>query len=59
MIEIIKNVNNISDLEVNNIITRVKALIVTSNNKILLGHSFLNINFQEGMLRIMKLYCQL
>lgn len=48
MIEIIKNVNNISSLEVNNIITRVKALIVTSNKKILLGHSFCEYQFPGG-----------
>ena len=48
MIEIIKNVNNISNLEVNNIITRVKAIIITSDNKILLGHSFCEYQFPGG-----------
>lgn len=48
MIEIIKNINNVSDLEVNNNVTRVKALIITSDNKILLGHSFCEYQFPGG-----------
>lgn len=48
MIEIVKNINNISNLEVNNVITRVKAIIVTSDNKILLGHSFCEYQFPGG-----------
>ena len=45
MIEIVKNKSNISEEEINNIITRVKALIITSDNKILLGHSFCEYQF--------------
>ena len=36
MIELIKNKSNINESEINNIITRVKALIITSDNRILL-----------------------
>lgn len=32
MIELIKNKSNINESEINNIITRVKALIITSDN---------------------------
>lgn len=48
MIEIIKNKNNIGEEEINNVITRVKALIITSDNKILLGHSFCEYQFPGG-----------
>lgn len=48
MIELIKNKSNIKESEVNNIITRVKALIITSNNKILLGHSHSEYQFPGG-----------
>ena len=48
MIEIVKNKSNISEEEINNIITRVKALIITSDNKILLGHSFCEYQFPGG-----------
>ena len=48
MIEIIKNKNNLSELEINNIVTRVKALIINSNNQILLGHSYCEYQFPGG-----------
>lgn len=48
MIEIIKNINNLSELEINNIVTRVKALIINSNNQILLGHSYCEYQFPGG-----------
>lgn len=43
-----KNKSNIKESEVNNVITRVKALIITSNNKILLGHSHSEYQFPGG-----------
>ena len=48
MIELIKNKSNINESEINNIITRVKALIITSDNKILLGHSHSEYQFPGG-----------
>lgn len=48
MIEIIKNKNNIGEEEINNVITRVKALIITSDNRILLGHSHCEYQFPGG-----------
>ena len=48
MIEIVKNINSIKEEEVNNVVTRVKALIVTSDNNILLGHSFCEYQFPGG-----------
>lgn len=48
MIEIVKNKNNIGEEEINNVITRVKALIITSDNKILLGHSHCEYQFPGG-----------
>ena len=48
MIELVKNKNSLLDSEINNIITRVKALIITSDNKILLGHSHMEYQFPGG-----------
>lgn len=48
MIEIVKNKSNINEEEINNVITRVKALIITSDNKILLGHSYSEYQFPGG-----------
>ena len=48
MIKIIKNRNNILDEDITKVITRVKALIITSDNKILLGHSFCEYQFPGG-----------
>ncbi len=48
MLEIIKNINNLKDKDINNIVTRVKALIITSDNKILLGHSYCEYQFPGG-----------
>lgn len=48
MIEIVKNKSNIGEEEINNVITRVKALIITSDNKILLGHSYSEYQFPGG-----------
>ena len=43
-----QNLLLIKESEVNNVITRVKALIITSNNKILLGHSHSEYQFPGG-----------
>lgn len=48
MIEIIKNNNNLNEFEINNTVTRVKALIINSNNQILLGHSYCEYQFPGG-----------
>ena len=48
MIELIKNKNNIKEFDVNNVVTRVKALIITSDNRILLGHSHSEYQFPGG-----------
>ena len=48
MIEIVKNKSNINEEEINNVITRVKALIITSDNRILLGHSYSEYQFPGG-----------
>lgn len=48
MIALVKNKNSLLDSEINNIITRVKALIITSDNKILLGHSHMEYQFPGG-----------
>lgn len=48
MIVLTKNKNNLLDNDINNVITRVKALIITSDNKILLGHSHLEYQFPGG-----------
>ncbi len=48
MIKIIKNKYNISDEVITDTITRVKALIITSDNKILLAHSFCSYQFPGG-----------
>ena len=34
MIELIKNKNDIKEFDVNNVVTRVKALIITRDNRI-------------------------
>lgn len=48
LIEILKNIDNISDEEVNKTIIRVKAVIVNSNEFVLLGHSHLEYQFPGG-----------
>ena len=48
MIEIVKNKNNLLESDINNEVTRVKALIITSDNKILLGHSHCEYQFPGG-----------
>lgn len=48
MIELIKNKNDIKEFDVNNVVTRVKALIITSDNRILLGHSHSEYQFPGG-----------
>lgn len=48
MIEIIKNINNLDEIEINNVVTRVKALIINSNKQILLGHSYCEYQFPGG-----------
>ena len=48
MIEITKNKDNISDDEITETVTRVKALIINSNNSILLGHSHCEYQFPGG-----------
>lgn len=48
MLELVKNKNGLIDSEVTNIITRVKALIITSDKKILLGHSHMEYQFPGG-----------
>ena len=48
MIEIIKNKDNVKDSEVTETVTRVKALIINSNNNILLGHSHCEYQFPGG-----------
>ena len=48
MIEILKNKDNIKESEVTETIVRVKALIINSNNSILLGHSHCEYQFPGG-----------
>ena len=48
MIEIVKNKDNIQDSEINETVIRVKALIINSNNSILLGHSHCEYQFPGG-----------
>ena len=48
MIEITKNKDNIQDSEINETVIRVKALIINSNNCILLGHSHCEYQFPGG-----------
>ncbi len=48
MIEILKNNADIKDSEVTETIVRVKALIINSENKILLGHSYCEYQFPGG-----------
>lgn len=48
VIEILKNKNNIKDSEITETIVRVKAIIINSENKILLGHSYYEYQFPGG-----------
>ena len=48
MIEIIKNKDNLTDKDIDEIITRVKALIVNSKREILLGYSYYEYQFPGG-----------
>lgn len=50
MINIVKNKYNIKDIDVNKVIIRVKALIINSDNMILLGHSYSEYQFPGGHL---------
>lgn len=48
MIEIFKNKDNLKDYEITETVTRVKALIINSNNDILLGYSYFEYQFPGG-----------
>ncbi len=48
MISIINNVNNLSENDITETVTRVKALIINSKNEILLGHSHCEYQFPGG-----------
>ena len=48
MIEILKNKDNINDYEITETVVRVKALIINSNNNILLGRSHCEYQFPGG-----------
>ena len=48
MINIVNNIDNLKDSDINNIVVRVKALIINSKKEILLGHSHLEYQFPGG-----------
>lgn len=48
MIEIFKNKDNLLDSEINDTVTRVKALIINSKKDILLGYSYFEYQFPGG-----------
>ena len=48
MIEIIKNKDNLNDSNIDEVVTRVKALIINSKNEVLLGYSYYEYQFPGG-----------
>ena len=50
MKEIIHNYYNLSDKDINNVVTRVKVLMINSNNELLLGYAHKTYQFPGGHL---------
>ena len=48
VIEIIKNKDNLTDGDIDEVVTRVKALIINSKNEALLGYSYYEYQFPGG-----------